>query len=197
MALVGVDVLSAASPVSSVSKPDTTLRPLSRKRRMNFFDIANLLDSDGNLQNEMIVFAFAATMLSTIPILLGNEFDINVGLKRKRRQAGLYEDPDESENMNFPLTGFTSGFTYKTLMNSVTGAHTFCNHGGSPVEDPADASLNGLLENLLQWSQRELKKRSLLSNFVMLMLGRHNSESNPADKFVVYIYNKWRKYWYQ
>ena len=30
-------------------------------------DLANLLDSDGNMQNEMMVMAFAATMLATIP----------------------------------------------------------------------------------------------------------------------------------
>ncbi len=45
---------------------------------MNFLDLANLLDNDGNMQNEMMVMAFAATLLSTIPVLLGNEFDINV-----------------------------------------------------------------------------------------------------------------------
>lgn len=51
---------------------------------MNFNDMANLLDNDGNLQNEMMVLAFAATLLATIPILLGNEFDVNVGLKKVR-----------------------------------------------------------------------------------------------------------------
>lgn len=52
---------------------------------MNFLDLANLLDNDGNMQNEMMVMAFAATLLSTIPVLLGNEFDVNVGLRRKKR----------------------------------------------------------------------------------------------------------------
>ena len=51
---------------------------------MNFNDLANLLDNDGNLQNEMMVASFAATMLATIPVLLGNEFDVNVGLRKKR-----------------------------------------------------------------------------------------------------------------
>ena len=51
--------------------------------RMNMMDLANLLDNDGNLQNEMMVAAFAATMLATIPVLLGNEFDVNVGLKKR------------------------------------------------------------------------------------------------------------------
>ena len=49
-------------------------------------DMANLLDNDGNLQNEMMVAAFAATMLATIPVLLGNEFDVNVGLKKRSVQ---------------------------------------------------------------------------------------------------------------
>ena len=54
--------------------------------RMNMMDLANLLDNDGNLQNEMMVAAFAATMLATIPVLLGNEFDVNVGLKKRSVQ---------------------------------------------------------------------------------------------------------------
>ena len=53
---------------------------------MNMMDLANLLDNDGNLQNEMMVAAFAATMLATIPVLLGNEFDVNVGLKKRSVQ---------------------------------------------------------------------------------------------------------------
>ena len=56
------------------------------KARMNMMDMANLLDNDGNLQNEMMVAAFAATMLATIPVLLGNEFDVNVGLKKRSVQ---------------------------------------------------------------------------------------------------------------
>ncbi|KAF0301153.1 hypothetical protein FJT64_026489 [Amphibalanus amphitrite] len=59
--------------------------------RMSMADIGNLLDSDGNLQNELLVFAFAATLLATIPILLGNEFDVNIGLRRRR------EVPEEDE----------------------------------------------------------------------------------------------------
>merc|ERR1712198_661842 len=60
---------------------------------MDFFDLANLLDNDGNLQNEMMVASFAATMLATIPVLLGNEFDVNVGLKkRKKREEEGVED---------------------------------------------------------------------------------------------------------
>ena len=64
---------------------------------MNFNDLANLLDNDGNLQNEMMVASFAATMLATIPVLLGNEFDVNVGLKKKRS----VENQDENETV-FP-----------------------------------------------------------------------------------------------
>ena len=39
------------------------------------------------------VASFAATMLATIPVLLGNEFDVNVGLKkRKKREAEIGEN---------------------------------------------------------------------------------------------------------
>jgi hypothetical protein len=41
-------------------------------------DLANLLDSDGNMQNEMMVMAFAATMLATIP---GLKFTFSLKLK--------------------------------------------------------------------------------------------------------------------
>merc|ERR1711877_10021 len=63
-----------------------TARAPLRQPRMNFYDLANLLDNDGNLQNEMMVASFAATMLATIPVLLGNEFDVNVGLKKRRKR---------------------------------------------------------------------------------------------------------------
>jgi len=33
--------------------------------------------------------AFAATLLSTIPVLLGNEFDINIGLKKRRKRRSV------------------------------------------------------------------------------------------------------------
>merc|ERR1712014_312715 len=71
---------------------------------MDFFDLANLLDNDGNLQNEMMVASFAATMLATIPVLLGNEFDVNVGLKKRKKreeeggeEAGMGEKYEEEE----------------------------------------------------------------------------------------------------
>merc|ERR1712037_941529 len=70
---------------------------------MDFFDLANLLDNDGNLQNEMMVASFAATMLATIPVLLGNEFDVNVGLKRNaqwRRRTEMYFRPTEGFQLN-------------------------------------------------------------------------------------------------
>ena len=44
---------------------------LRREEKMNLFDLANLLDNDGNLQNEMMVMAFAATLLATIPGIQG------------------------------------------------------------------------------------------------------------------------------
>ena len=34
----------------------------------------------------MKVASFAATMLATIPVLLGNEFDVNVGLKKRKKR---------------------------------------------------------------------------------------------------------------
>ena len=40
----------------------------------------------------MMVGAFAATMLATIPVLLGNEFDVNVGLKKKKRSVEEEEE---------------------------------------------------------------------------------------------------------
>ena len=52
---------------------------------------------EGNLQNEMMVASFAATMLATIPVLLGNEFDVNVGLKKKRSA-----ESEEDNEAKFP-----------------------------------------------------------------------------------------------
>ena len=71
-------------------------QPVARQARMNFNDLANLLDNDGNLQNEMMVASFAATMLATIPVLLGNEFDVNVGLKKKRSAEEEENEPNFS-----------------------------------------------------------------------------------------------------
>ena len=36
--------------------------------------------------------SFAATMLATIPVLLGNEFDVNVGLKKRRKRGAEVEE---------------------------------------------------------------------------------------------------------
>ena len=58
---------------------------------MNMLDLANLLDNDGNMQNEMMVMAFAATLMSTIPVLLGNEFDVNVGKQIKANFCNLLQ----------------------------------------------------------------------------------------------------------
>ena len=48
--------------------------------------------------------SFAATMLATIPVLLGNEFDVNVGLKKRKKReveegerAGMGEKYEEEE----------------------------------------------------------------------------------------------------
>ena len=71
-------------------------QPEAGQARMNFNDLANLLDNDGNLQNEMMVASFAATMLATIPVLLGNEFDVNVGLKKKRSAEEEENEPNFS-----------------------------------------------------------------------------------------------------
>ena len=45
-----------------------------------------------DFQNEMMVLAFAATLMATIPILLGNEFDVNVGLKKKKVNLNKWND---------------------------------------------------------------------------------------------------------
>ena len=79
---------------------------------MNFFDLANLLDNDGNLQNEMMVGAFAATMLATIPVLLGNEFDVNVGLKKKKKRS-----VEEEENI------VAASRTVSSKYNRIIGRH--------------------------------------------------------------------------
>merc|ERR1712241_1409575 len=82
--------------------------------RMNFFDLANLLDNDGNLQNEMMVGAFAATMLATIPVLLGNEFDVNVGLRKKKKRS--VEEEEEEEMV-------AASRTMSSKYNRIIGSH--------------------------------------------------------------------------
>ena len=37
-------------------------------------------------------------MLATIPVLLGNEFDVNVGLKKRRRRSA---EEEEEEGVEF------------------------------------------------------------------------------------------------
>eukprot|EP00090_Calanus_glacialis_P039820 TRINITY_DN6934_c0_g1_i3.p2 TRINITY_DN6934_c0_g1~~TRINITY_DN6934_c0_g1_i3.p2 ORF type:complete len:121 (+),score=39.59 TRINITY_DN6934_c0_g1_i3:51-365(+) len=71
----------------------------TRTGKMNFGDLANLLDNDGNMQNEMMVASFAATMLATIPVLLGNEFDVNVGLRKKRSLMDFLRPVKESQKI--------------------------------------------------------------------------------------------------
>merc|ERR1712060_639279 len=84
-----------------------------RQPRMNFYDLANLLDNDGNLQNEMMVASFAATMLATIPVLLGNEFDVNVGLKKRKKREE--EGVEEAELPPSPLSAVYKVFLEFTL----------------------------------------------------------------------------------
>ncbi|XP_071552712.1 uncharacterized protein [Panulirus ornatus] len=212
---MGLDTGSV--PILPEVKDPIGERVISRKRRMNFFDMANLLDSDGNLQNEMLVFAFAATMLSTIPILLGNEFDVNVGL-RKRRQAGPYRDPDGPETSSYVSytpsvedykPAFFSGYTYKQIMTSPPGMQFLHIHNGSTTGNHADSSTHSgqenaaaadatmaeLLQELLKWSQEKVKNKPLLPMLINLILDRYHGNPNPADKFVKVAYKNWKN-WY-
>ena len=45
------------------------------------------------------VASFAATMLATIPVLLGNEFDVNVGLKKRKKREEEGGEDVGGENM--------------------------------------------------------------------------------------------------
>ena len=184
------DVLPVSSPHTTTTA--NTPRHLSRKPRMNFFDIANLLDSDGNLQNEMMVFAFAATMLSTIPILLGNEFDINIGLRRRRSLAGPYEDYKQNtvDSVNSPNEQFPSQSAYKTVMTSVPGVYVSQDH--ELYHGP-----NHLLDNVLQWSQTVLMDESPFSNLITLLMDAYNSDPRDANRFIISTYKKVKEYWYQ
>jgi len=191
-----------------------------RRKRMNFYDLANLLDSDGNLQNEMLVFAFAATMLSTIPVLLGNEFDVNVGL-RKRRDL---DDPDNSYTSyaasiddNY-APAFFSTSTYKKIMTTPKGIpngvkagskDTFHAHGGSAnsapdsedhlaYQDPSlayqDEDLGHLLRDLFNWSQEKTKDKPIIPMLINLGLDKFHGYTNPADKLVKVAYKKWKNF---
>ena len=62
----------------------------------------------------MMVGAFAATMLATIPVLLGNEFDVNVGLKKKKRSV---EEEEEEEKM------VAASRTMSSKYNRIIGRH--------------------------------------------------------------------------
>ena len=76
-------------PPPLIPTPEETL---SRQRRASFQEFANSLNSEGNVGNEMLTFAFTAAVLSTIPILLGSEVDLDIGLKRKKRNSDIYEN---------------------------------------------------------------------------------------------------------
>lgn len=166
---------------------------------MDSHDLSHLLDSNGNLKNDIMAFAFTATMLSTIPLLVGSELGV---LKRRRRQAGPYSDPDEDEiaYMASPFAGQATLTSYKNLMTSSTASTSSLHVHGSPgnqEQEDEDASAAQLVESLLHWSQKELENRSLVANMLSLMLDRYNGNVNPADKLVSSMYKKWRKYWYQ
>lgn len=212
----------APGPIPQVVDPRMQ-RILNRKRRMNFFDLANLLDSDGNLQNEMMVFAFAATMLSTVPVLLGNEFDVNVGLRRKRQTFQEPRDSADTEESSYlsynaddiSQQPFFSASTYKKLMTAPPGTKDFLHiyNGSMTSPDPfdmkdkeafrhpgqesavADENMMELLRELLIWSNEKTKDKPLLPMLINLALDRYAGNANPADKFVKTAYKKWRNFW--
>ena len=51
------------------------------------------------------VASFAATMLATIPVLLGNEFDVNVGLKKRKKREEKGVEEVGGENMGGKAMG--------------------------------------------------------------------------------------------
>ena len=63
----------------------------------------------------MQVASFAATMLATIPVLLGNEFDVNVGLKKKKKRS--VEEEEEEEKM------VAASRTMSSKYNRIIGRH--------------------------------------------------------------------------
>lgn len=195
---------------------------LSRQKRMNFFDLANLLDSDGNLQNEMMLFAFAATMLSTIPVLLGNEFDVNVGLRRKRSKE---EDSDTSSYV-FYDDGQTKYYTYGSSYNDQQyfsnntascckispSANSIDNDPGNLInncctssssnqvsnkenEVDGNASIPDLIKDMLNWSSLKTKNKPFLLVLLNLGLERYNGKNNPADDLVRQAYKDWKLFW--
>ncbi|XP_068203909.1 uncharacterized protein [Palaemon carinicauda] len=185
---------------------------LSRKRRMNFYDLANLLDSDGNLQNEMLVFAFAATMLSTIPVLLGNEFDVNVGLRKRRdipEEPGTHPYVAYSAQPDDMQPDFYTNYTYEKIMttpitkkDNVIHSHV---DGSDDMKDSlktqnsqdttvAADDLGTSVIELLEWSQEKVKNKSPYTMLFNLLLDRYNGYRNPADKLVKTAYKKWKNF---
>ncbi|XP_064107667.1 uncharacterized protein LOC135216358 [Macrobrachium nipponense] len=199
----------AFSPVMLDYDPKSLL---SRKRRMNFYDLANLLDSDGNLQNEMLVFAFAATMLSTIPVLLGNEFDVNVGLRKRRdvpEEPDIYPYVAYSAPADNAQPDFYTSYTYEKIMTSpITKndgvVHSHTDESGTVKKDlqktqfqdtaVAGDDMGHLLRELLEWSHEKVKNKPLLPVLVNLALDRYHGYSNPADKLVKTAYKKWKNF---
>lgn len=213
--------LNVGGSVDLTNAGATLFRPVSRQKRMNFFDLANLLDSDGNLQNEMMVFAFAATMLSTIPVLLGNEFDVNVGLKRKKRSSDdldtssyvFYNDgqnnyyPYGSSSVNNtspccklnPSTNFMVPGDIHTE-GSPSKSDNCCNthkpeDSYQENEVELDVSIQERLYDLLSWANVKTKEKTLLPLLMNLAFERYNGNSNPADALVKHTYKSWKTFW--
>ncbi|KAK7070954.1 hypothetical protein SK128_024230 [Halocaridina rubra] len=188
--------LGAAEAMSALGSNTLNIADSSptRKRRANFFDLANLLDSDGNLQNEMLVFAFAATMLSTIPVLLGNEFDVNVGLKRDTfdEDSGMSYSYYTAADDTYTPAFFSSNTYEKIMTNSKPGSNeAFHIHGDTSGKDE---NLMNLLQDLLVWSKEKVKNKKLLPVLINLALDRYIGNKNAADKLVRVGYKKWKEY---
>ncbi|XP_076060043.1 uncharacterized protein LOC143036504 [Oratosquilla oratoria] len=182
--------LTAEAPVPVLAEKDPSSPPHLRRRRMNYFDLANLLDQDGNLQNEMMVFAFAATMLSTIPILLGNEFDVNVGLRRRKREQGPQDHYGRYAEYD-PSSG--DGFTEMTYVKLMQETANSTKHKHNTKKDPAvkDPSMGQVVQDLLMWSKQKLNGKSLIGGLVDLFIAKIQGHKDPSDKMVRKLYKLW------
>ena len=142
---------------------------------MNFFDLSNLLDSDGNLQNEMLVFAFAATLLSTIPILLGNEFDVNVGLRRKKRSFNGGETFKLFESLE-PLLDLGRDRKRSNEIES------------KPKKESSWSPLIMKVNQLLAWSKDQVNESvDLNSSLLRIVSKKIDRQHIPSDDFVRFL----------
>merc|ERR1711962_917931 len=119
-----------------------------------------------------MVFAFAATLLSTVPVLLGNEFDVNVGLKRRKRSS---EEVSDSSSYVFYDDGYTKYYTYgSSIFSNDTAPCCRINQVANPMENPNNskncctsysnhisykenevgegASVSDLIKDMFKWS---------------------------------------------